>query len=188
MSTAWTSRYAQRTKNVRSSTIRELLKDHPEPGNHLVRRRLARARRFPGRALPQACTKVLDKERELALQYGASEGYEPLREMIARHTSRYGVKAKPENVLITSGSQQALDLIGKLLINSGDRVLVEAPTYPRGPPSLQCLWRGVRLCAERQRRDCVRICWKSHSAPAQSCTCCPTSKTRRHYAGRRPPP
>jgi 2-aminoadipate transaminase len=49
--------------------------------------------------------------------------------MIARHTARYGVKAKPENVLITSGSQQALDLIGKLFINPGDRVLVEAPTY-----------------------------------------------------------
>jgi len=49
--------------------------------------------------------------------------------MIARHTSRYGIKAGPENVLITSGSQQALDLIGKLLINPGDRVLVEAPTY-----------------------------------------------------------
>ena len=49
--------------------------------------------------------------------------------MIARHTSRYGINAGPENVLITSGSQQALDLIGKLLINPGDRVLVEAPTY-----------------------------------------------------------
>ena len=49
--------------------------------------------------------------------------------MIARHIARYGIKAKSENVLITSGSQQALDLIGKLLINPGDRVLVEAPTY-----------------------------------------------------------
>ncbi len=52
-----------------------------------------------------------------------------LREMVARHIARYGIKAKSENVLITSGSQQALDLIGKLLINPGDRVLVEAPTY-----------------------------------------------------------
>jgi 2-aminoadipate transaminase len=65
----------------------------------------------------------------VGLQYGATEGYEPLREMVARHIARYGIRAKSENVLITSGSQQALDLIGKLLINSGDRVLVEAPTY-----------------------------------------------------------
>ena len=79
----------------------------------------------------EACCKVLDNQSRprLALQYGATEGYEPLREMIARHTSRYGIKAKPEHVMITSGSQQALDLIGKLLINPGDRVLVEAPTY-----------------------------------------------------------
>jgi 2-aminoadipate transaminase len=72
---------------------------------------------------------VLEQKPHLALQYGATEGYEPLREMIARHIARYGIKAKSENVLITSGSQQALDLIGKLLINPGDRVLVEAPTY-----------------------------------------------------------
>jgi len=72
---------------------------------------------------------VLRNYGKEALQYGATEGYEPLRAMIARHTSRYGINAGPENVLITSGSQQALDLIGKLLINPGDRVLVEAPTY-----------------------------------------------------------
>ncbi len=84
---------------------------------------------FPIERFREACAKVLETNGRMALQYGATEGYEPLREMIARHTSRYGVKAKSENVLITSGSQQALDLIGKLLINPGDRVLVEAPTY-----------------------------------------------------------
>jgi 2-aminoadipate transaminase len=84
---------------------------------------------FPTERFREACCKVLDHQANLALQYGATEGYEPLREMIARHTARYGIKAKSENVLITSGSQQALDLIGKLLINPGDRVLVEAPTY-----------------------------------------------------------
>src|SRR5207253_8758618 len=64
-----------------------------------------------------------------ALQYGASEGYTPLREMIARHTERYSLRITPDNVLITSGSQQALDLLGKVLINPGDRILVESPTY-----------------------------------------------------------
>jgi 2-aminoadipate transaminase len=72
---------------------------------------------------------VLEQHGKRALQYGATEGYEPLREMIGRHIARYGIRAGAENVLITSGSQQALDLIGKLLINPGDRVLVEAPTY-----------------------------------------------------------
>jgi 2-aminoadipate transaminase len=63
------------------------------------------------------------------LQYSTTEGYLPLREMIARHTSRYGIDVTPENILITSGSQQALDLLGKIFINPGDCILVEAPTY-----------------------------------------------------------
>jgi len=129
MSTVWTSRYAQRTKNIKSSAIRELLKITQKPGVISFAGGLPAPDVFPTERFREACTKVLEKQAHLALQYGATEGYEPLREMIARHTARYGVKAKPENVLITSGSQQALDLIGKLLINSGDRVLVEAPTY-----------------------------------------------------------
>ncbi len=129
MSTAWTSRYAQRAKNVRSSAIRELLKITQNPQIISFAGGLPAPDVFPVERFREACSKVLDKHAKLALQYSASEGYEPLREMIARHTSRYGIKAKPEHVLITSGSQQALDLIGKLLINSGDRVLVEAPTY-----------------------------------------------------------
>jgi 2-aminoadipate transaminase len=129
MSTAWTSRYAQRSRNVRSSAIRELLKITQNPQIISFAGGLPAPDVFPVERFREACSKVLDKNAHQALQYGATEGYEPLREMIARHTSRYGVKAKPEHVMITSGSQQALDLIGKLLINSGDRVLVEAPTY-----------------------------------------------------------
>jgi 2-aminoadipate transaminase len=131
MSTAWTSRYAQRTKHVRSSAIRELLKITQNPEIISFAGGLPAPDVFPVERFREACSKVLNVPAlaRQALQYGATEGYEPLREMIARHTSRYGVKAKPEHVLITVGSQQALDLIGKLLINSGDRVLVEAPTY-----------------------------------------------------------
>jgi 2-aminoadipate transaminase len=129
MSTAWTSRYAQRTKNVKSSAIRELLKLTQQPEVISFAGGLPAPDVFPIQRFQEACAKVLSTHGKEALQYGASEGYEPLREMIARHTSRYGIKAGPENVLITSGSQQALDLIGKLLINPGDRVLVEAPTY-----------------------------------------------------------
>src|SRR5690606_14603512 len=64
-----------------------------------------------------------------ALQYSTTEGYRPLREFIVERMSRYGIPARAENVLITSGSQQALDMIGKILINTGDRVLTEEPTY-----------------------------------------------------------
>ncbi len=129
MSTAWTSRYAQRTKGLKSSTIRELLKITQKPEMISFAGGLPAPDVFPIERFEMACSKVLEQQGRTALQYSATEGYEPLREMIARHTERYGIKAKPENVLITSGSQQALDLIGKLLINPGDRVLVEAPTY-----------------------------------------------------------
>ena len=129
MSTAWTSRYALRAKQVKSSQIRELLKFTQNPEIISFAGGLPAPDVFPAERFEQACHRVLETQARLALQYGATEGYEPLREMIARHTARYGVKAKPENVLIPSGSQQALDLIGKLLINPGDRVLVEAPTY-----------------------------------------------------------
>jgi 2-aminoadipate transaminase len=129
MSTAWTSRYAQRTKGLKSSAIRELLKFTQRPEVISFAGGLPASEVFPTERFRDACCKVLENQSHLALQYGATEGYEPLREMIARHIARYGIKAKSENVLITSGSQQALDLIGKLLINPGDRVLVEAPTY-----------------------------------------------------------
>jgi 2-aminoadipate transaminase len=129
MSTAWTSRYAQRTKGLKSSTIRELLKFTQRPEVISFAGGLPASDVFPTERFREACCRVLGQQAHLALQYGASEGYEPLREMIARHIARYGIRAKTENVLITSGSQQALDLIGKLLINAGDRVLVEAPTY-----------------------------------------------------------
>jgi 2-aminoadipate transaminase len=129
VSTAWKSRYAQRTKDVKSSAIRELLKITQKPEIISFAGGLPAPDVFPLDRFQEACRRVLQSNGHQALQYGASEGYQPLREMIARHIARYGIKAKAENVLITSGSQQALDLIGKLFVNRGDRVLVEAPTY-----------------------------------------------------------
>jgi 2-aminoadipate transaminase len=80
-------------------------------------------------AFQAACDKVLTQLGRRALQYGTTEGYQPLREYIVHKMAQYGIKAAPENVLITSGSQQALDLLGKVLINSGDKILTERPTY-----------------------------------------------------------
>ena len=129
MSTAWTSRYAHRTKNIKSSAIRELLKFTQKPEVISFAGGLPAPDVFPTERFREACSKVLSTQGHQALQYGATEGYEPLRAMIACDAARYGVRVAPENVLITSGSQQALDLVGKLLINPGDRILVEAPTY-----------------------------------------------------------
>jgi len=129
MSTVWTSRYAARMNNARSSAIRELLKVSERPDVISLAGGLPSPDVFPVVRFEEACQKVLREHGSSALQYGATEGFEPLREIIAQNMARYGIRAKIENVLLTSGSQQALDLIGKLLINTGDRVLVEAPSY-----------------------------------------------------------
>ena len=129
MPTPWSHRFAQRTQRVKSSAIRELLNLTRNPDVISLAGGLPAPEVFPIQRFREACEKVLKDKGPEALQYSATEGYLPLREIIAAKTARYGILAKPENVLITSGSQQALDLIGKLLINPGDRILVEAPTY-----------------------------------------------------------
>ncbi len=129
MQTPWEHRYAQRTKSMGSSAIRELLKLTQEPGLISFAGGLPAPEVFPVDEFRDACDVVLSEVGSQALQYSTTEGYLPLREMIARHSSRYGIEVEIENIQITSGSQQALDLLGKILINPGDRILVEAPTY-----------------------------------------------------------
>jgi 2-aminoadipate transaminase len=112
-----------------SSTIRELLKLTALPNMISFAGGLPAPDVFPVTEFREACDRVLKTAGAQALQYGPTEGYMPLREMIARHTSRYGIQITTSNVLLTSGSQQALDLLGKIFINPGDRILVESPTY-----------------------------------------------------------
>jgi 2-aminoadipate transaminase len=129
METPWDHRYAQRTQRMTSSAIRELLKLTEDPEVISFAGGLPAPDVFPVDEFNAACEQVLKEWGAQALQYGSTEGYLPLREMIARHTGRYGISITAQNILITSGSQQALDLIGKVFINPGDRILVEEPTY-----------------------------------------------------------
>lgn len=129
MKTLWAERYAQRTQGMRSSAVRELLKLTEQPDIISFAGGLPAPEVFPVAEFQEACKNVLSEYGPKALQYSTTEGYKPLREMIARHTCRYGIDVGPDNILITTGSQQALDLIGKVFINPGDHVLVESPTY-----------------------------------------------------------
>ncbi len=129
MAAPWAHRYAQRTKAVKSSIIRELLKITQRPEVISFAGGLPAPEVFPVARFQEACHRVLQTQAATALQYGPTEGYRPLREHIVAHMARYGIVATVDNVLITSGSQQALDLIAKLFINRGDRILVESPTY-----------------------------------------------------------
>jgi len=129
MQTPWDYRFAQRTQRMKSSAIRELLKLTEQPDIISFAGGLPAPDVFPVAEFKEACMRVLENQGAVALQYGTTEGYMPLREMIARFAVRNGIKVSAENILITSGSQQALDLIGKIFINNGDRILTESPTY-----------------------------------------------------------
>ncbi len=129
MQTPWEERYAQRTQRMESSAIRELLKFTQLPDVISFAGGLPAPEIFPIDAFRAASDRVLRTSGAIALQYSTSEGFDPLRKMIAERSASHGVNIAADNTLITSGSQQALDLLGKIFINPGDRVLVEAPTY-----------------------------------------------------------
>jgi len=120
----WTQ--ARRAQKMNPSVIREILKVTEKPGIISFAGGLPSPRTFPVSAFSAACEKVLREDGHAALQYSASEGYAPLREMVA---NMLPWNVDPALVLITTGSQQGLDLIAKVLIDEGSRVLVETPTY-----------------------------------------------------------
>ena len=129
MSTVWEQRFAHRTQRMGSSAIRELLKltEHPEFISFAGG--LPAPEVFPVEKVTEAVDTLMKEMPTQALQYSTTEGYRPLREHLARKMSEPGIAIGKDDILITSGSQQALDLIGKLFIDPGDRVIVEAPTY-----------------------------------------------------------
>ena len=120
----WTQ--AHRAQKMNPSVIREILKVTEKPGIISFAGGLPSPKTFPVAAFREACDKVLREDGHAALQYAASEGYAPLREMVA---AMLPWDVDPAQVLITTGSQQGLDLIAKILIDAGSRVLVETPTY-----------------------------------------------------------
>ena len=111
------------------SVIREILKITERPGIISLAGGLPSPDTFPIEAMREATARVLRDAPREALQYAASEGFAPLREWVAEHMADKDVAVDPSQVLITTGSQQGLDLVGKVLIDAGSQVAVEAPTY-----------------------------------------------------------
>ena len=121
---------ARRMAEVPASFIREILKVTEQPGIISFAGGLPNAALFPLQALRLATESVLRAEGPSALQYSTSEGHAGLREWIAeRYRQRFGLRIPMEQILITNGSQQALDLLGKVLLDPGDPLLLEAPGY-----------------------------------------------------------
>ncbi len=129
MTTPWNHRCAQRMQRMKGSAIRELLKLTEQPDVISFGGGMPAPEVFPLEAFRNAAERVMATHGKKALQYSTTEGYRPLREWIVARMRTYGIESSPENVLITSGSQQALDLLGMVLINPGDLILTERPTY-----------------------------------------------------------
>ncbi len=120
---------ARRAGKMNSSAIREILKLAERPGVISFAGGLPSPRAFPVEAVRDACERVLRDTPHEALQYAASEGFGPLREWVAGELRKQGLRVDVSQVLITTGSQQGLDLLAKVLIDPGSTVLVEQPTY-----------------------------------------------------------
>src|ERR1700753_4275882 len=131
MTSPWEPPYARRMERMKASEIRELLKLLEQPGIISFAGGIPDPKLFPAEAAAQAYRAALatDAGASTALQYSVSEGYGPLRDWIAADMAARGIDASADNILITAGSQQALDFLGKLLLSANDTALVTTPTY-----------------------------------------------------------
>ncbi len=125
----WERFLAERTHHMKSSAIRELLKITQLPNVISFAGGLPAPELFPVREIEEACNYLLREEPKKSLQYSTTEGHRPLREFLAESMAKYGIQHGPDNILVTTGSQQALDLLGKIFIDPGTHVLTGRPTY-----------------------------------------------------------
>jgi 2-aminoadipate transaminase len=129
VTTHWDDKFCDRCQMMSSSVIREILKFTQMPDVISFAGGLPAPELFPIREFEEACAHVLSTSGEQALQYGLTEGFMPLKEALAEKMQKYGVPAEPQNILLTNGSQQALDLIGRIFIGDGDVIVTGKPTY-----------------------------------------------------------
>lgn len=146
--------FASRLDNVETSAIRELFKLLGTPGIISFAGGFPDSAMFDVEGLKEASAKALAEEPGGALQYGATEGYEPLRTQLSAFMKTKGVDVDPSGLIVTTGSQQALDLLGKTLISPGDKVIVEGPTFLA---TIQCFrLYGAQLISAPIDADGVR--------------------------------
>lgn len=122
-------KFARRTQSLKPSEVREILKVTERPEIISFAGGLPAPELFPIEEIKKACIEVLNDKGQAALQYSTTEGYIPLREAICGRMKNLDIETSIDNVIITTGSQQALDLSGKLFIDEGDTIICESPTY-----------------------------------------------------------
>jgi len=121
--------FAKRLERMQRSTIREILKITKRPDIISFAGGLPAPELFPVEAFRRSLDEALRTDGAASLQYDLTEGYRPLKEFLCEWLGRHGLPCQPDEILLTNGSQQGLDLVGKVFLNPKDRVLVENPTY-----------------------------------------------------------
>jgi 2-aminoadipate transaminase len=129
VTTHWEDMFCDRCAAMSSSIIREILKFTQMPDVISFAGGLPAPELFPIRAFEEACSHVLGTAGEKALQYSPTEGFIPLKEALAEKMQKYNVPCEAHNILLTNGSQQALDLLGRIFIGPGDTIVTGKPTY-----------------------------------------------------------
>ncbi len=129
MQVNWNDRFATRLEWMTTSAIRDILKCAQTPGLISMAGGWPEAELFPTAQLAEIAQQVLTQSPRDSLQYGLTDGLTVLREQLAKMSTAQGIPAQPENIVITSGTQQSLDLLGRILLNEGDTLLVENPTF-----------------------------------------------------------
>lgn len=125
----WQNIYAERVMSIRPSVVRMLFAAASRPDIISFAGGMPHPLSFPLPEINEVAREVIEREGRSAFQYGPSEGYWELREFISQWIAQDGIKAHPEDILITDGAQQALDLLGKIFVDPGDPLIVEAPSY-----------------------------------------------------------
>ncbi|KAF5071914.1 2-aminoadipate transaminase [anaerobic digester metagenome] len=122
-------RFARRMNKIPRSFVREILKVTDDEDMISFAGGLPNPQSFPVEAIKDATSRVLTEDGEKVLQYSTTEGYRPLRELIAHRYKKQGLQVEVDDILITNGSQQCLDLVGKVFLDRDDGVVMERPTY-----------------------------------------------------------
>lgn len=152
----WSERYAQRIAGVRTSAVRDLFAAASRPDMISLSGGMPDVSKVPSDAVAQAAHDAMLHEGAQALQYGSSEGRLQTRALVAELMAEIGVRLSPDDVVITAGAQQALDLLAKAFLDPGDVIITEGPTYVGAlqafsayQPDIRC----VRMDAEGMRTD-----------------------------------
>lgn len=156
MTANFSRHFSDRSKEMRASEVRELLKLLQVPDMISFAGGFPNPETFPAELIRDLVCDVLAKDGAQALQYGITEGYAPLREAVAERMVKKGMKIAKENVLIVSGSQQVIDLMGKIFVDPRDTVVVSAPTYLAaltGFGALQATFESIPIDENNMRMD-----------------------------------